>query len=166
MSVYVVDSNFFIQAHRVSYPLDVAFSFWDKVKQLAIENKIISVDKVKQEVYRNEDALKHWCENNLPGGFFKDTTEVLNDYGQVAAWAQSKSAHYLSNALAEFLNADEADAWLISYALADSKNRIIITHEISEPNRRNKIKIPDACLANGIQFANTIEMFRQLEERF
>jgi hypothetical protein len=60
MSVYVVDSNFFIQAHRVSYPLDVAFSFWNKVKQLANDGKIISIDKVKQEIYQNEDALKQW----------------------------------------------------------------------------------------------------------
>lgn len=166
MSVYVVDSNFFIQAHRVSYPLDVAFGFWNKVKQLAIEEKIISIDKVKQEIYKNEDALKQWCEDNLPMDFFKDTIQALDAYGLVAAWSVSRNAHYLQNALAEFLNADEADAWLVAYALADSKNRIIITHEISEPNRRNKIKIPDACRANGVQFANTIEMFRQLGEQF
>ncbi len=47
MSVYVVDSNFFIQAHRATYPLDIAFSFWKKVKQLAEEGKIISIDKIK-----------------------------------------------------------------------------------------------------------------------
>lgn len=35
MSIYVVDSNVFIQAHRAHYPLDVAVSFWAKVKQLA-----------------------------------------------------------------------------------------------------------------------------------
>lgn len=32
MVVYVVDSNFFIEAHRANYPLDVAFSFWYKIK--------------------------------------------------------------------------------------------------------------------------------------
>ncbi len=69
MSVYVVDSNFFIQAHRVNYPLDVAFSFWNKVKQLADYGKIISIDKVKQEIYQNEDALKPWCVTNLPRFF-------------------------------------------------------------------------------------------------
>jgi len=64
MSVYVVDSNFFIQAHRASYPLDVATSFWNKVIQLAEEGKIVSIDKVKNEIFKNEDDLKQWCEIN------------------------------------------------------------------------------------------------------
>ena len=58
MEVYVLDSNFFIQAHRVSYPLDIAFSFWNKVKQLADEGRIISIDKVKNELYDKNDALE------------------------------------------------------------------------------------------------------------
>ena len=44
MGLYVIDSNFFIQAHRESYPLDIAFSFWNKVKHLADEGKITSID--------------------------------------------------------------------------------------------------------------------------
>ncbi len=166
MSVYVVDSNFFIQAHRASYPLDVAPSFWAKVKQLADESKIISIDKVKNEIYKNEDELKLWCENNLPNTFFKDTNSVLSQYSRIVGWASSQGDHYLPNPVAEFLDADEADAWLISYTLADNLNRIIVTHELSEPARRNKIKIPDVCIANSVQFCNTIEMLRRLGEKF
>jgi len=166
MSVYVVDSNFFIQAHRVSYPLDVAFSFWNKVKQLADDGKIISIDKVKQEIYQNEDALKQWCVTNLPRDFFKDTATVMASYGQVAAWAASQSSHYLQNALAEFLHADEADAYIVAYVLADTNRRIVVTQEISEPNRRSKVKIPDACNALNVRFVNVIDMFRQLGETF
>lgn len=166
MSVYVLDSNFFIQAHRASYPLDVASSFWNKVKQLADDGKIISIDKVKQEIYQNEDALKHWCIANLPRDFFKDTAPVMTSYGQVAAWAASRSNHYLPNALAEFLHADEADAYIVAYVLADTNNRIVVTQEISEPNRRNKVKIPEACLALNVQFVNVIDMFRRLGETF
>jgi hypothetical protein len=33
MAIFVVDSNFFIQAHRFTYPLDVAMGFWDKIKK-------------------------------------------------------------------------------------------------------------------------------------
>ena len=72
MTVFVVDANFFIQAHRSIYPLDVAHSFWNKVKELAQKGKLISIDKVKNEIYSNEDELKGWCEANLPGDFFKD----------------------------------------------------------------------------------------------
>ncbi|MBS1776602.1 MAG: DUF4411 family protein [Bacteroidetes bacterium] len=166
MSVYVVDSNFFIQAHRASYPLDVATSFWSKVIQLAEDGKIVSIDKVKNEIFKNEDDLKQWCEINLPDNFFKDTSTIIPQYSQVATWAASKSGHYLPNALAEFLDADEADAWLIAYALVDPTQHILVTHELSEPNRKNKVKIPDVCIANGVQYCNTIEMLRQLGERF
>lgn len=83
MSVYVVDSNFFIQAHRAHYPLDVAVSFWAKVKQLAYEGKIISIDKVKDELYDKNDALEAWCKTNLPEEFFKNTDEVMETYDHV-----------------------------------------------------------------------------------
>ena len=166
MSIYVVDSNFFIEAHRTTYPLDVAHSFWNKVKQLAEDGKIISVDKVKKELYGHEDALKTWCVDNLPEDFFKDTTQVMPQYGQIAVWAASRSSHYLPHALAEFLDADEADAHIIAYALSDNANTIITTQEISEPNRKNKVKIPEVCNALGVQYCNTIVMFRQLGETF
>jgi hypothetical protein len=166
MGVYVVDSNFFIQAHRVNYPLDVAFSFWNKVKKLAEEGKIISIDKVKNEIFDKNDALEEWCKSNLPEDFFKDSAEVVDSYGQISTWAISKSDHYMQNALNEFLDADEADAFIVAYALADPNNRIIVTQEISEPNRKNKVKIPDACDALHVQFVNTMDMFRQLGETF
>lgn len=166
MLVYIVDSNFFIQAHRESYPLDVAFSFWNKVKQLADEGRIISIDKVKNEIYDKNDDLEKWCKANLPKNFFKDSSPVIAAYNNVCAWALSKSDHYLPKALNEFLDSDIADAFLIAYSLADVTNRIVVTQEKSEPNKKNKIKIPEACNALNVQFVNTIEMFRRLNETF
>lgn len=166
MEVFVLDSNFFIQAHRVNYPLDVASSFWNKVKQLAEQRRIFSIDKVKNELYDKNDALEVWCKANLPEDFFKETFHVMAAYGQVSAWAISKNRHYLPNAINEFLEADEADAFLIAYALADNANRIVVTNEISNPNQKNKIKIPEPCNALGVNFCNTIDMFRRLGETF
>lgn len=166
MPVYVLDSNFFIQAHRVHYPIDVAVGFWNKVRQLAEEGRIISIDKVKKELYDKNDALEEWCSDNLPEDFFKDTTVVMAAYGQVISWAMSRSGHYLKPALDEFLNADEADAFLVAYCLADPTNKFVVTQEVSKPNQQNKVKIPDACIALNVSCVNTIEMFRQLGETF
>lgn len=167
MPIYVVDSNFFIEAHRATYPLDVANSFWNKVKLLADNRKIVSIDKVKREMYENhEDALKEWCVANLPRDFFKDSSQVMASYHQVIQWAVSRGGHYLPKALDEFLDADEADAFVVAYTLADAANRKIVTQEKSQPNRINKIKIPEAANALGVQYCNTIEMFRQLGETF
>jgi len=114
-----VDSNFFIQAHRVSYPLDVAHSFWDKVKQLANLGSIISIDKVKNEIFDSHDLLSEWCDANLPNDFFKDTASSIDSYRLVSSWIVSRSSQYLPNAINEFLSAEEADAFIVAYALDD-----------------------------------------------
>ncbi len=87
MAVYVVDSNFFIEAHRSTYPLDIATGFWNKVQQLANAGTIISIDKVKGELYDKNDALESWCRTNLPQDFFKNSAGVMAEYGQVTSWA-------------------------------------------------------------------------------
>lgn len=164
--VYIVDSNFFIQAHRSTYPLDVALSFWNKVKSLATAGTIISIDKVRDELYDRNDELEAWCTSNLPDDFFKDTATVMVEYARVSSWAYSMQHHYLPNALNEFLAVNEADAFLIAYSLADTIDRCIVTQELSEPNRKNKVKIPDSCNALNVQYLNVMNMFRALRETF
>lgn len=166
MPVFVVDSNFFIEAHRINYPIDVATGFWNKVRQLASEGRIISIDKVKKELYDKNDVLESWCRGHLPEGFFMDTSVLMDFYAHVIDWAMSRSDHYLPNALNEFLDAREADAFLVAFCLADPVHRVLVTQEVSEPNRRSKVKIPDACRALNVSCVNTIEMFRQLRETF
>jgi hypothetical protein len=92
--VYVVDTNFFIQAHRVTYPLDVVPSFWKKLKELADSGKIISIDKVKKEIFKNDDELKNWCENNLSSGFWKDSNQNPLEYAQIASWGVSQISYH------------------------------------------------------------------------
>lgn len=123
---------------------------------------------MKNEIFKNDDELKKWIEDNLPADFFKptDTQEILTSYAQIANWANSKNDFYVPRAINEFLDYNNADAWLVAYALSLKENGLIITQEISQPNRKNKIKIPDVCDAFNIQYKNTIEMFRSLGEKF
>jgi len=165
MPVYVVDSNFFIEAHRKTYPLDVATSFWNKVKELADAGLIISIDKVKNELYDKNDDLENWCRSNLPNSFFVDSSTALPEYGRISQWASSKRNHYLPNAINEFLDVNEADAFLIAFTLADTE-RILVTHEVSSPNKKNKVKIPEPCHDLGVNYVNTIAMFRALGVTF
>jgi hypothetical protein len=165
MAVYIVDSNFFITAHRATYPLDVATSFWNKVRELANSGLIISIDKVRDELYDKNDDLEAWCKSNLPDTFFADSSTALSEYGKISQWASSRNHHYLPNAINEFLDVNEADAFLIAYTLADTE-RILVTHEISSPNKISKIKIPEPCNDLGVPFVNTIAMFRALGATF
>ncbi|MCF8262393.1 MAG: DUF4411 family protein [Melioribacteraceae bacterium] len=166
MQTYLVDSNFFIQAHRALYPLDIATGFWNKIKMLADSGTIFSIDKVKNELFDKNDELENWCKINLPDNFFKDSSLKMQEYSQITEWAISKSDHYLPKALTEFLDADEADAFIVAYALSEKDNITIVTQEVSDLNRKNRIKIPEPCNEFGIKYINTIEMFRQIGETF
>lgn len=165
MSKFIVDSNFFIQAHRSIYPLDVVQSFWFKIKNLASVGTILSIDKVKLEIFDNsahQDELKEWCQSNLPDDFFQSTDSVLANYITIVKWVNS--SNFTDRAKQEFLETDLADPWLVAFAM--SNGWIIVTYEKSEPNRKNKIKIPEVCKQFNVRNINTIEMFRELNESF
>jgi len=165
MSKFIVDSNFFIQAHRSIYPLDVVQSFWVKLNALATDGIIVSIDKVKKEIFDNashQDQLKTWCVDNLPNDFFINTDSVLNNYISIATWVNS--SHFTERARQEFLATDLADPWLVAFAMSNGWS--IVTYEKSEPNRRNRIKIPEVCNQFNVRYINTIEMFRELNENF
>jgi len=166
MPLYVLDTNVFIQAHRVSYPLDIATSFWNVFSHLADEGKIISIDKVRDEIEQNDDELKEWVESNLPNAFFKSTNvdDIFNEYALMAPWAESKSDHYQRGAIDEFLDFENADAWLISYCKATGNT--LVTQEASKPGQKNRIPIPQACQHFDVRYCNMIEMFRSSRVRF
>lgn len=164
MEPFIVDSNFFIQAHRDTYPLDVASSFWDKISNLAKERKIISIDKVRKEICKNTDVLSSWFYTNLEEDFFMDSRLVMSQYASVIQAAEHRLPAYNQRAKDEFYSSDEADAWLIAHALRLSSP--IVTHEIGTPLKISKVKIPDICILVGIRTVSTIEMFRLLGERF
>ena len=160
---FLVDANFFIEAHRVTYPFDVVPSFWSKIAKAAHRGDICSIDKVKAEIYKHEDELKEWCEVHLPDNFFKDSTTIINTYREVALWANSRKDQYRPEALAVFLDAERADAWLVAYASENSM--IVVTQEVSAPDSKKNIKLPDACIDQIVPYNNTIEMLRALKIR-
>jgi hypothetical protein len=164
MADYVVDSNFFIQAHRFHYPMDVVPGFWSKVSELAHKGCITSIDKVKNEIYDSEDKLKQWCQSNLSVDFFQSTDDIPDSYGAVIQWAFSHSNHYKPSALNEFMDEKVADAWLVAFAYAYDK--VVDTQEVSEPGSKKKVKIPDACLPFNIRYLDMITLLRELREQF
>ncbi len=162
MPLYVLDTNTFIQAYRAHYPIDVIPSFWNKLKQLFENNKIISIDKVKDEIYKNDDSLKVWIETNLNETIFHDsqTNEILDEYRKLSVWTASRSSQIQMRAINEFLDSTNADAWLIAYCMHTGDT--IVTQEVSAPLSRSKIKIPDVCSVFNIKYINTIQLLREL----
>lgn len=165
--VFLADSNFFISAYRKHYPMDIAVNYWLRVRDLAHNGTLISIDKVKNEIYKNEDELKQWCVNNLPKDFFKDTIPSVTsgNYGMVCSWATHPNNNYKIKAIDEFLHSDEADAFLIAYAMLDVNNYTIVTNEVSS-GALKKVKIPEPCNHFNVRFIEPMELFRMNSIQF
>ncbi len=128
---------------------------------MAVARQICSIDKVKNELFRNEDALKTWCEENLPGDFFKESENSLSEYAQVVNWAYAKLDNpYSQSALDIFMDAEEADAFLVAFA---KKNTLqVVTNETSAPDSKRNVKLPDACQAFNVRSLLPVQLFREL----
>lgn len=166
MKKYLLDSNVFIQAHRMYYPFDVVPGFWRKLIELTDREIIISIDKVKKELLYNPkepDELGKWCIDNLHDDFFANSEDCVTDYGEIVNWVNS-NPQYNQNAKNEFMNTDLADPWLIAYA--KKYDCILVTYEISAPEMKKRVKIPEPCRHFGINCITPIEMFRELKENF
>lgn len=165
MTKFLLDANFFITAYRQHYPMDVFPSYWTKIERLAQLGLVFSIDKVRGEICDNRtDALSAWMTNSLSSPFFLDSTTVLSEYTQVANWAYSRKGHYSTPALNEFLDANEADAWLVAHALKTGYT--ITSYETSNPVMIRKVKIPEPCDALGVHYIEPVAMFRTLGETF
>ena len=167
-ALFLLDANVFIQSHRYNYPLDVATTFWNKLKMLANNQIFISIDKVKEEIYRKEDTIKEWCLGNISEDLFcaTETPEIIPCYSKVINWATSMRSQYTSKAIEDFSEYKRADAWLIAFALKAKGSLTIITYEKSAPQAKSKIKIPDVCSKFGIKSTDIVGAFRKLGETF
>jgi len=164
MGIYLVDTNVFSEAFHTTYPMDVVEGFWSAMKGQIDAGNVISIDKVKNELYSEAGDLTKWCKQNFPDDFFKDSTTAINDFKKLAQWANTMRHHFKTSAIDEFLDATKADAWLIAYAMANDLT--IVTYEVSAPQGKKRIKIPDVCHQFNVKYVKPMEMFRQLGVKF
>lgn len=79
----------------------------------------------------------------------------------MVSWVQKKP-QYLPEAKAEF--AASADGWLAAYAQQNA--RIVVTREVSAPEARKVVKIPDLCKTFGVPCIDTFDMLGDLRIAF
>lgn len=160
---YVLDANVLIQAARQYYAFDLAPTFWDALIEHAASGRLESIDRVKAEIDRGNDALKDWTRHNFHQWFAStDEDDVIHAYRQLMGWAYGQS-QFSDAAKAEFARQENADAWLVAYAKA--KGCVVVTDELFNPNVRRKIPIPNACDSFDVQHLGTFDMLRALQVR-
>lgn len=76
---YLLDANVFIEAHRRYYAFDLVPSFWLFLTKCAQDNKIISIDRVKYELEKQEDILSNWIKDEFSEWFMSTDDENVID---------------------------------------------------------------------------------------
>ena len=152
---YLLDTNIFIRCKN-EMPMDIFRGFWQRLADLAQTGQIFSSVKVKEEIDKGNDELKQWCADKLPKGFFLPF-EAFKEYSQLMIWASNSSVFSMA-AKQEF--ATVADAYLVATAAA--RGMKLVTFETSEPLCKKRVKIPDACIAVGVQCCSLNDLFHEL----
>jgi hypothetical protein len=161
-SIYILDTNVFLEAARNYYAFDIVPRFWKSLIEQAEGGQIKSIDRVKAEIdrYGDEDNLKVWANESFNNWFAKtDESAVLNVYGSIIQWAKDEK-QYRPAAKAEFSSAENADAWVVAYAKAN--DYVVVTHEGSHPDAKTWIPIPNICRAFDIPCISIYKMLREL----
>lgn len=125
-SIYVLDANVLVQAHRRWYGFAFHPGFWDFLLRMQQAGRVVSIDRVKDEILAG-DELETWVSQQVPAAFFQSTgkQEVAKHFGDMMRWVHG-SAQFKPEAKTEF--ATVADGWLAAYAKAHP-NHVVVTHE-------------------------------------
>jgi Domain of unknown function (DUF4411) len=156
--IYLLDANAFMEASRLYYGFDIVPGFWKWLQGSDLNGKVASVKSVKDEITSGTGDLVAWA-NSLPASFWMvDTAASTTESANLAAWANHPDRIYRSEAVAEFMGS--ADLRLIAQAAAI--NATVVTREVPAPQSQRKIKIPDACDQNGVDWTDPFSAYRDL----
>ena len=64
--LFVLDANVFITPHRAYYPLNLCPGFWNCLIYYFNSGRILSIDRVCEELVASNDELSHWVQNTAP----------------------------------------------------------------------------------------------------
>lgn len=156
---YLLDANIFIQGKNLYYGFDICPGFWEWLIQANAQGVVFSIDRVEGELVGLGDDLSTWASQRGNGFFLKPDNALLPSLRAVSTWASTQN--YEPGAVNLFLQV--ADYYLVAYAHAHG--HIVVTHEVSSVSAK-KIKIPDACIGNGVSCMSPFEMLRRERARF
>lgn len=155
---YLFDTNIFVESKK-NLPMDIWPTFWTKMVMLIKSGKIHSIDKVKEEIDKGGDELTDWIHKHAPRSFFlKQGSSVMAKMAETIDWAQNNPVGFSQSAISDYVNV--ADSYLVATAAA--KKMVLVTYEKSNPQRRNRVMIPDACIAIGVRFCDLNTVLREL----
>ncbi len=158
---YLLDADVLIQAHKLHYGFDFCPGFWDWIVRMHQRGEVHSILAIRNDIATGGDQLADWV-NELDQGFFLQPDSMsLEALGSITDWVDAHKLYSVA-AKQEFMTC--SDLHLIAHALAHRMT--IVTMEVSAPNSKNRVKIPDVCNAMNVKSMPSYELLRTLKARF
>tara|TARA_R110000823_G_scaffold43963_2_gene113962 strand:+ start:4645 stop:5160 length:516 start_codon:yes stop_codon:yes gene_type:complete len=157
--LYLLDANVIIHAHDYYYNMVRVPEFWGWVLHHAENGGLKMPFETMDEVKGGAEAMHaQWLKSSVVKNRLLLDEEVDSDL--VADIVDNGYAPDLSEVEVEKLG---ADPFLISYALADKANRVVISNERSRPKatRANRM-IPDVCKNFDVQCYDVYRLLKDL----
>ena len=158
--LYLLDANVLIDANRDYYPIQRVPEFWDWLLEMGRNGSIKVPEEIYEEIVpppsRQPDELAKWLKSH------KDTM-VLDEQVSQELIARAIEQGYAPDLTDEEIEKVGRDPFLIAYALADFRNRCVVTTERSRSStsRANR-HLPDVCDDLQVPCINTFELIRTL----
>ena len=133
-SLFVLDTNIFVEAHRRYYAQDLCPGFWDCLTYYCGKGRVLSIDRVRDEMLNNEDQLSEWVDQ-APDSLFVSSAdpEVVNAFTDMMDWVQGND-QFLPEAKVEF--ATVADGWLAAYARVHNAVVVLLKRYLTKMRRK------------------------------
>lgn len=161
---YLLDTNVFIEAYKRYYSFDFGMQFWDFLVDKAKQGLVASIDRVLDELRRTDDPLKQWAEKRFLPFFHSTQGDCVSEFYKKLVNYVQNSKQYKEEAKMEFMEASNADPWLVAFAKCNGY--IIVTHEVPSPFAKKKVPLPNLCREFDIEFTDTFSMLKDLGFRF
>ena len=89
---FLIDANALITPYRFYYAFDLAPSFWEKLANEFKNNRIVLLDRVKDELLKGEDDLTNWIKENeeIINVCNYKTESVIANYQSVLQYIQTR----------------------------------------------------------------------------
>ena len=158
---FVLDANVFIQANLSYYAPDICPTFWQILLEAYKKGHVVSIDKVRDEIYRIDDNLSQWVKaESSPMFVSSELQPVIDTFGQMLDWVRRNQ--FTAAAKDEFAAA--ADGWIAAYAREIEAT--VVTLETYDAAMKRKVKLPNICRQFGVDYINTFDFLRRLGTRF
>lgn len=156
---YLLDADTFMTAHRSYYRFSFCPAYWNGLLEHYGNGTVSSIVPVRNELLKGKDALSAWVKDDVPRDFFHETTDqkVTTTYSTILKWVASRG-HLQPAVPAKFANG--ADGWLVAYAKV--YGMVICSYEVSSPESRANIKLPDVAKQFGVTCLKPQEMLKHL----